>query len=89
MCMSPAHAVVIRCGAIRRSAASYCAFGRRLPTAMTREYASTTAPRTASPSFYVRQLLADFDACRGAEAWQLKARDLPFGFEFIARVDFS
>lgn len=40
------------------------------------------------PRFYVRQLLADFDAADIREAWQLKTPDLPFGFEFIARATF-
>lgn len=40
------------------------------------------------PKFYVRQLLADFVPGDVKEAWSLKAADLPFGFEFIARVNF-
>jgi DEAD/DEAH box helicase domain-containing protein len=40
------------------------------------------------PKFYVRQLLADFEREDIKEAWQLKAADLPFGFEFISRVVF-
>jgi hypothetical protein len=40
------------------------------------------------PRFYLRQLLVDFEAADVREAWQLKARDLPFGFEFIARATF-
>lgn len=40
------------------------------------------------PKFYVRQLLADFDAQDVTEAWQIKAADMPFGFEFISRVTF-
>ena len=40
------------------------------------------------PRFYLRQLLVDFEATDVREAWQLKARDSPFGFEFIARATF-
>jgi DEAD/DEAH box helicase domain-containing protein len=40
------------------------------------------------PRFYLRQSLVDFEATDVREAWQLKARDLPFGFEFIARATF-
>lgn len=40
------------------------------------------------PKFYVRQLLADFEARDIKEAWKLSAADVPFGFEFIARVTF-
>src|SRR4029077_17033007 len=40
------------------------------------------------PKFYVRQLLADFDAEDIKEAWRLKTADLPFGFEFIQRATF-
>jgi DEAD/DEAH box helicase domain-containing protein len=40
------------------------------------------------PRYYLRQLLVDFEAAEVREAWQLKARDLPFGFEFIARATF-
>jgi DEAD/DEAH box helicase domain-containing protein len=40
------------------------------------------------PKFYVRQLLADFVPADIKEAWSLKAADLPFGFEFIAKVNF-
>lgn len=40
------------------------------------------------PKFYLRQLLADFDPADVREAWQLKAADLPFGFEFVSRVTF-
>ena len=40
------------------------------------------------PRFYLRQLLVDFEATDVREAWQLKARDLPFGFELIARATF-
>jgi len=39
------------------------------------------------PKFFVRQLLADYDVKEIKEAWRLTA-DLPFGFEFIARVTF-
>jgi DEAD/DEAH box helicase domain-containing protein len=40
------------------------------------------------PRYYLRQLLVDFEAAEVRDAWQLKARDLPFGFEFIARATF-
>ena len=40
------------------------------------------------PRYYLRQLLVDFEAADVREAWRLKARDLPFGFEFIARATF-
>jgi DEAD/DEAH box helicase domain-containing protein len=40
------------------------------------------------PKFYLRQLLADFDPVDVREAWQLKAADLPFGFEFVSKVTF-
>ena len=40
------------------------------------------------PRYYLRQLLVDFEATDVREAWQLKARDLPFGFEFIVRATF-
>ena len=36
----------------------------------------------------MRQLLADFEAQDIKEAWKLSAADVPFGFEFIARVTF-
>lgn len=40
------------------------------------------------PKFYVRQMLADFEAKDITEAYRLKAPDMPFGFEFIERVVF-
>ncbi|MCV2356559.1 DEAD/DEAH box helicase [Paucibacter sp. B2R-40] len=40
------------------------------------------------PRFYVRQLLADFEATDVREAWQLKTGTLPFGFEFVSKVSF-
>ena len=40
------------------------------------------------PKFYVRQLLADFEAKDIKVAYRLKAPDMPFGFEFIERVVF-
>ena len=40
------------------------------------------------PKFYVRQLLADFDAKDIREAWQIKNGGLPFGFEFLSKVTF-
>jgi len=40
------------------------------------------------PKFYVRQMLADFEAKDIKEAYRLKAPDMPFGFEFIERVVF-
>ena len=40
------------------------------------------------PKFYVRQMLADFDMASILVAYRLKATDLPFGFEFIARAQF-
>ena len=40
------------------------------------------------PKFYVRQMLTDFEPKDIKEAYRLKARDLPFGFEFIERVIF-
>lgn len=40
------------------------------------------------PKFYVRQLLADFEAKDIKEAWKVSASDVPFGFEFIGRVTF-
>ena len=40
------------------------------------------------PRYYLRQLLVDFEVADVREAWQLKARDLPFGFEFIAQATF-
>ena len=40
------------------------------------------------PRFYLRQLLADVDPAEVREAWQLKTSNLPFGFEFIAKVTF-
>ena len=40
------------------------------------------------PKFYVRQMLADFEAKDITEAFRLKAPDMPFGFEFIEQVVF-
>lgn len=40
------------------------------------------------PKFYLRQMLADFEAKDITEAYRLKAPDMPFGFEFIERVVF-
>ncbi len=40
------------------------------------------------PRYYLRQLLVDFEPAEVREAWRLKARDVPFGFEFIARATF-
>ena len=40
------------------------------------------------PKFYMRQMLADFEAKDITEAYRLKATDMPFGFEFIERVVF-
>jgi DEAD/DEAH box helicase domain-containing protein len=40
------------------------------------------------PKFYVRQMMTDFDPSDVREAYQLKASDTPFGFEFIDRVVF-
>lgn len=40
------------------------------------------------PKFYVRQLLADFKPKDIREAWQIPTGGTPFGFEFIARVNF-
>jgi DEAD/DEAH box helicase domain-containing protein len=40
------------------------------------------------PKFYVRQMLADFEPKNVAEAYRLKAPDMPFGFEFIEPVIF-
>ena len=40
------------------------------------------------PKFYVRQMMTDFDPSDVREAYQLKASDTPFGFEFIERVVF-
>ncbi len=40
------------------------------------------------PKFYVRQMLADFEAKDIKVAYRLKAPDMPFGFEFIEHVIF-
>lgn len=40
------------------------------------------------PKFYVRQLMADFEPQDIKEAWQIKTGGLPFGFEFVSRVNF-
>jgi DEAD/DEAH box helicase domain-containing protein len=40
------------------------------------------------PKFYVRQLMADFDAKDIRSAWQIKTGGVPFGFEFVSRVVF-
>ena len=40
------------------------------------------------PKFYVRQMLADFEAKAIKEAYRLKSTETPFGFEFIERVVF-
>ncbi len=40
------------------------------------------------PRFYVRQLMADFEAKDIRSAWQIKAGGIPFGFEFVSRVTF-
>ena len=40
------------------------------------------------PKFYVRQLMADFDAKDIRSAWQIKTGGIPFGFEFVSRVVF-
>jgi len=40
------------------------------------------------PRYYVRQLMADFQAAHVREAWQIPAGGTSFGFEFISRVTF-
>jgi len=40
------------------------------------------------PRFYLRQLLVDYDPVDIREAWQIKAANLPFGFEFLSRATF-
>lgn len=40
------------------------------------------------PKFYERQLLAEFDIQHVKHAWRLKSDSLPFGFEFISKVQF-
>ncbi|EIN00452.1 DEAD/DEAH box helicase [Paraburkholderia hospita] len=40
------------------------------------------------PRYYVRQLMADFSPTHVREAWQINTGELPFGFEFITRVNF-
>ena len=40
------------------------------------------------PRYYLRQLLVDFEPTEVREAWRLTAKDVPFGFEFIARATF-
>jgi DEAD/DEAH box helicase domain-containing protein len=40
------------------------------------------------PKFYVRQLMADFEAKDIRDAWQIKNGGLPFGFEFVSKVTF-
>jgi len=40
------------------------------------------------PRFYVRQLMADFEAKDIRSAWQIKTGGIPFGFEFVSRVVF-
>lgn len=40
------------------------------------------------PKFYVRQLMADFEAKDIRSAWQIKTGGVPFGFEFVSRVVF-
>lgn len=46
------------------------------------------AAEDREPRYYVRQLMADFVPKDIREAWRLPVGDLPFGFEFIARVTF-
>jgi DEAD/DEAH box helicase domain-containing protein len=40
------------------------------------------------PKFYVRQLMADFEPKDIKVAWQIETGGLPFGFEFVAKVNF-
>lgn len=40
------------------------------------------------PKFYERQLLAEFDIQHVKHAWRLKTDTMPFGFEFISKVQF-
>ena len=40
------------------------------------------------PKFYERQLLAEFDIEHVKHAWRLNSDALPFGFEFISKVQF-
>lgn len=40
------------------------------------------------PKYYIRQLMADFAKEHIREAWRIPTGDVPFGFEFIARVMF-
>jgi DEAD/DEAH box helicase domain-containing protein len=40
------------------------------------------------PKFYVRQLMADFEPKYIKVAWQIETGGLPFGFEFVAKVNF-
>ena len=46
------------------------------------------AAEDREPKFYVRQLMADFNAKDVREAWKIKNDALPFGFEFISRAVF-
>jgi len=40
------------------------------------------------PTFYTRQMLADFDRASVEAAWKIKSDRLPFGFEFIRKATF-
>jgi len=40
------------------------------------------------PTFYTRQMLADFDNTDVEVAWKIKSDHLPFGFEFIRKATF-
>ncbi len=40
------------------------------------------------PKFYERQLLAEFEIQHIKHAWRIKSDSMPFGFEFISKVQF-
>jgi len=40
------------------------------------------------PTFYTRQMLADFESSSIEAAWKIKSDRLPFGFEFIRKATF-
>jgi len=40
------------------------------------------------PTFYTRQMLADFESASVESAWKIKSDRLPFGFEFIRKATF-
>lgn len=84
--------VCIRCGS-----GFWADAGQKRPMLRLRQVFATTSDRRSrigdesddrEPTFFNRQMLADFDPQHVEEAWRLDADDLPFGFELVGRATF-